>query len=228
MFARFALLASLLLILPATAWADCASDEDCKNGRFCVGGLCRDWAGQCFKDVDCEGSLICDTGRCSDGVKATPVKAVEVKTDGYDSDRGTFGERGAAGAGYSLTQDFKGSGFYMSYGFEQTSSKDEHQFDFPDLGFYMRVDRDAELKMRGQETLNRALGGRWLIGDGVNKVQVWFDGARIQLDINGERIGPVAITRKPGGRVGTWDIRVSGKRARVINLVVKPWDGRLD
>ncbi len=228
MFARLALLASLALLIPATASADCGSDSDCKNGRFCVGQICRDWAGECFKDVDCDGSLICDGGRCSDSSSKASSGSSQAKSTGFNSDRGSFGEDGAAGAGYTLTREFKGTGFYMSYGFEQTSGKDEHQFDFKDLGFYIRMDRDAELKIRGQESLNRGLGGLWRIGDGVNQVQVWFDGNRLQLDINGERIGPLPASRKPGRDVGTWAIRVNGKRARVIDLVVKPWDGSLE
>ncbi len=226
MFVRLALLASVLLILPGVASADCESDSDCKNGRFCVGGLCRDWAGQCFKDVDCEGSLVCEGGRCADGAAAKTTTAVEAK-GGYVAERGSFGERGAAGAGYSLSREFEGAGFYMSYGMEQTSGKDEHEFNFPDLGFYIRMDRDAELKIRGQETLNRGLGGLWRIGAGVNQVQVWFDGSRLQMDINGERIGPIQAARSPGPQVGTWEGKVRGSRSRVVDLGVKPWDGSL-
>lgn len=230
MLIRFALLVCTLCLIPTAAYADCGPDSDCKNGRSCIGGVCRDWAGQCFKDIDCEGSLVCEGGRCGDGAAVSqerPQATTPSKSD-YDSKRGTFGERGAPGAGYSLTREFDARGFYMAYDFEQSSGKDEHQFDFPEHGFYVRMDRDGELKLRGAETFNRRLGGLWRIGEGLNHVQVWFDGRKIQMDINGERIGPVLISRSPGRKVGTWDIRITGRHARVIGLVVTPWDGSLD
>lgn len=74
---RRALLLGLLLSvcgLPASAWAACASDDQCKHGRICVDGECAA-PGACEVDVDCTGDLICVEGQCTVAGQAAAAPA---------------------------------------------------------------------------------------------------------------------------------------------------------
>ncbi len=226
-----------LLLIPVPAQAQCTADEECKAGRFCLGGICRDWAGQCFKDVDCEGDLLCEAGRCAAEAAepATKAAAVEKKPAAKDPDApfsarvGTFDREDTDKISRRLSDEFDGKGFYLSYKFHQTRDDDEHELNFADLGFYYRFDIDRELKIKGEDSETERMR-RWKEedDDGPNEVQVWFDGKSILIDANGERLGPIHVAKYKRREVGRWRISITGSRAEIQDLVVKAWDGSLD
>jgi hypothetical protein len=232
-----------LLLIPIPANAQCAADEECKAGRFCLGGLCREWAGECFKDVDCEGDLLCERGRCSSAaapstvgaaaaVEAKPAAAAPAKADPnapFWARVGTFDREATDKISRRLSSEFEGKGFYLSYKFLQTRDDDEHEFVFSDLGFYFRFDIDKELKIKGEESDDKTLRSwREDDDDGPNEVQVWFDGRRILIDANGERLGPIEVSDKDRREVGRWKVSITGSKAEIQDLVVKAWDGSLE
>ncbi len=95
-----------------------------------------------------------------------------------------------------LTEEFKASGFVASYEIKYPRGSSEHQIHFPDLGFYFRVDRGGEVKIKGKDGLVRELDeDSWLIGkrSGWNEVQVRFDGDQLTAELNGVEVGPVAV-----------------------------------
>lgn len=230
-----------LLLIPTSASAQCKADDECKAGRFCLGGICQDWAGECFKDVDCEGDLLCNGGRCGGAdaayapqqtkeVESKPVETKPAKDPNapYSARVGTFDREDAETISERLTDEFKGKGFYLSYKFLQTRDDDEHEFVFSDLGFYYRFDIDQELKIKGEESKSKRMRS-WFEDDddGPNVVQVWFDGTSILIDANGERLGPIAASKYNRRTVGPWRIKITGSRAEIQDLVVKAWDGSL-
>ncbi len=230
-----------LLLVPVPANAQCTADEECKAGRFCLGGICREWAGECFKDVDCADDLLCEGGRCG----ATPVQAkaapIESKAPAekaapkadpnapFTARVGTFDREATDKISRRLSAEFEGSGFYLSYKFAQTRDDDEHEMVFSDLGFYYRFDIDRELKIKGEDSESKDLR-KWRedLDDGPNEVQVWFDGKYILIDANGERLGPIEASKYERREIGRWKISITGSRAEIQDLVVKAWDGSLE
>jgi hypothetical protein len=91
-----------------------------------------------------------------------------------------------------------GEGVELDYSFVTSSSGDEHEFVFDALGFYVRFDKGAELVIKGKEKYVTRLDN-WRVdrGGGANRVHMWFDGAGILLEVNGVRVGPVAVVRSP-------------------------------
>ncbi len=231
-----------LLMIPLPAQAQCTADEECKAGRFCLGGICRDWAGQCFKDVDCKGEMLCEGGLCvseaaaasssssREGDEKPAAKAAAKAPDGPFSARvGTFDREDTDKISRRLSDEFDGKGFYLSYKFLQTRDDDEHELVFSDLGFYYRFDIDQELKIKGEDSEKERLR-EWREDDddGPNEVQVWFDGKYILIDANGERVGPVEAAEHRRREVGRWRIKITGEDAEIQDLVVKAWDGSLE
>ena len=226
-----------LLLIPIPAQAQCKADEECKAGRFCLGGICREWAGQCFKDVDCDGALLCEAGRCTSEAAAAEQKKPAAATQPakrdpnapYSARVGTFDREDEDMISRRLTDEFVGRGFYLAYKFHQTRDDDEHELVFPDLGFYYRFDIDQELKIKGEDSESEKLRDwREDDDDGPNEVQVWFDGKYILIDANGERVGPVEAAKYDRRAVGRWEIEITGSRAEIQDLVVKAWDGKLE
>jgi hypothetical protein len=235
---RLVLTLFALLLIPASAQAQCKADDECKSGRFCLGGICQDWAGQCFKDVDCDGDWLCEGGRCTDGAAAQETKAEAkpaAKAATKDPDApfsarvGTFDREDTSKISRRLSSEFDGKGFYISYKFLQTRDDDEHEFVFSDLGFYFRFDIDQELKIKGEDSESTRLR-EWREddADGPNEVQVWFDGKALLIDANGERVGPIEASEHRRRAVGDWKIKITGGDAEIQDMVVKAWDGSLD
>lgn len=224
-----------LLLIPVPAQAQCTADEECKAGRFCLGGICRDWAGECFKDVDCKGELLCESGRCASEAEPVVEKKAEAKPAAtpdpnapFSARVGTFDREEADKISRRLTDEFEGKGFYLSYKFHQTRDDDEHEFVFSDLGFYYRFDIDRELKIKGEDSESEKMRD-WKEDDddGPNVVQVWFDGKHLLVDANGERLGPIEAAKYDRREVGRWKVSITGSRAEIQDLVVKAWDGKL-
>jgi hypothetical protein len=100
----------------------------------------------------------------------------------------------------------------------------EHQFNFPDYGFYVRFDPGGELRVKGAEMLRVGLGSDWLVGDpeNPNQVELRFDGKALVVVANGMEFGPVQVCDERPQRPGRWQIRLSDDRARITYLSIHP------
>jgi len=78
----------LLLAGCPPKYPKCDKDEHCKEGEFCVNGMCQ----QCRDDRDCGSGQLCNKGRCEAGCRSSDdcpggqvcqnEKCVPCKTDG--------------------------------------------------------------------------------------------------------------------------------------------------
>ena len=129
-----------------------------------------------------------------------------------------------------LTARWRAAGFHARYGVTCPNAESEHEIDFPDRDFYVRFGGNGELKVRGAERLTEKLRSDWLSGDvwESNLVELWYDGQKLLVVVNGVEFGPVTVTR--GGPVhepvGRWDITLSDARAEIQHFWIEPWQGR--
>jgi hypothetical protein len=116
--------------------------------------------------------------------------------------------------------------FHAQYSVYCPDGDTEHQFNFPDYGFYVRFDPGGELRVKGVQALRVGLGSDWLVGDSdhPNQVELRFDGKALVVVANGMEFGPVDVCDERPQRPGRWQIRLSDDRARITYLSIHPLD----
>lgn len=110
----------------------------------------------------------------------------------------------------------KGDDFYFGLG---EARWDDENLDLGDRSFTVVVDSD--------KLVSKAQSGSTFKFDqsGVeHEVQLWFDGARIAMRIDGEALGPLPARSIPNA--ASWFLELND-RARVWNLEALGWDGDL-
>ena len=125
-----------------------------------------------------------------------------------------------------LSTRWKMGSFHIRYVVACASREAFHAIEFPDLGISVTVDKGGELKIRAAERLNVRLRSDWLISDAgqVNQVEMWFDGVRLQIAVNGVEYGPLLARREaPLSQVGMWRILTSEEDLRITHFWVEPW-----
>jgi len=140
----------------------------------------------------------------------------------------TVEEGDARGVSERLTTEFRGTGFEARYEIRNSKKSSEHQFHFPDLGWYFRVDQGGELKVRGKETIQERLDAEtWLFGrrSGWNEVALRFDGTSVTAILNGSTRGPYAVGGEGDLAEGTeWRLSLDAG-AEIRDLRVLPIGG---
>ncbi len=127
-----------------------------------------------------------------------------------------------------VTRRWRAGSFHARYGVTCPNTDAEHWIDFPDADFYVRFDGTGELKVRGAERLTEKLRRDWLTGEGeLNLVELWYDGRKLLVVVNGVEFGPVTVRRSgdPSDLVGRWAFSLSDARAEIQHLWIEPWDG---
>ena len=129
-----------------------------------------------------------------------------------------------------LTSRWRAAGFHARYAVTCPGDDSAHEIDFPDQNFYVRFGGGGELKVRGSERLTEKLRSDWLSGDvwEANLVELWYDGQKLLVVVNGVEFGPVTVKR--GGQanepVGRWDITLSDPRSEIQHFWIERWQGR--
>ncbi len=123
-----------------------------------------------------------------------------------------------------VSERWHANSFHASFGVIVPSRRSELEFDFPDSGFLFRIDDDGELKIRGAERLTERLEADWVIGESgqPNFVELWFDGSKLKIAVNGVDFRPVVVRRgKPGEPLGAWKIRLSDPESEIQHLWIE-------
>ena len=127
-----------------------------------------------------------------------------------------------------ITTRWRGAGFHARYGVTCPNADAEHEIDFPDADFSVEFGSGGELKVRGAERLTEKLRRDWLVGEGeLNLVELWYDGRKLLVVVNGVEFGPVTVRRggDPADLIGRWNLTLSDARAEIQHLWIEPWDG---
>jgi len=125
-----------------------------------------------------------------------------------------------------LTARWRGAAFHARYGVTCPNPQAEHEIDFPDQDFYVRFGEGGELKVRGAERLTEKLRSDWLVGGvgQLNLVELWYDGRKLLVVVNGVEFGPVTVRRSRAEEpVGRWDITLSDPRAEIQHFWIERW-----
>jgi hypothetical protein len=214
----------LLLAGAATVQAGCESDGDCKGDRRCVDDACVD-PGVCAKDTDCPGEQVCVERACVAPTAPEPLPAAPQRFSWERVD-----STNSSQVSKELSDGFTSESFHITYEVRQRRPGEEHEFKFPSLGFYWRMDQGAELKFRGQESITTRLGLLWRVGPNAyaNRIEAMYDGRMVLLIINGQEFGPLEM-RKEGSHntLTRWNIYLRGVDAGLDQLVVKPFVGSI-
>lgn len=125
-----------------------------------------------------------------------------------------------------LSARWRAGGFHARYGVTCPNPQAEHEIDFPDQDFYVRFAEGSELKVRGSERLTEKLRSDWLVGGvgEMNLVELWYDGRKLLVVVNGVEFGPVTVRRgRDDEPVGRWDITLTDPRSEIQHLWIEPW-----
>lgn len=141
----------------------------------------------------------------------------------------------AAGlSGTSPGDGIQSEGFQLSYVIDAPSGSSEHTWHWPDQGFYVRIDRGGELKVRGKGMkTSKELGeDSWREGkkEEPNKVHIRFDGTYVSVSVNGDTFGPWDPSdgdgfEQPFGPDAEW--RLTLKDSTITDLKVARFTGKL-
>ena len=114
-----------------------------------------------------------------------------------------------------LTDTSSSDGFHLSYEASHPLAASEHELHI--LGRLMiRLDAGGELKIalanKGRPPSwperGRRLGARWLVGTGAagNKIELWYDGDLLVVQVNGLDFGPYRLGEL---EQGPWEVRLT-------------------
>ena len=129
-----------------------------------------------------------------------------------------------------LNRDFKSISWHLAYDITVRSKNEEHVFVFKDHDFWVRFDKGRELKVKGEDKAVKDLGDLWRVdrkGGAVNHVEMWFDGLKIAIEVNGRRLKPIRVRRRDPDAPSRWHIDLSEDDMQLDNLSVEPWSGEL-
>jgi hypothetical protein len=164
------------------------------------------------------------TALAGDAVPAAPAVAADVVPLKWN----TVGIDEIDDVNYTLTEQHKAESFHVKYEVRQMRRDEEHEFKFPSLGFYWRVDKGSVLKFRGPQEVNQRISKIWRVGKDAkpNKVEAWYDGREVLLMMNGNEFGPIEVRpRGNNNKLSRWKLSLMGTEVELLNLVVTPWEG---
>lgn len=110
-------------------------------------------------------------------------------------------------AGHTLDASLSGVACELRYTVVHPSREAEHQIRAKHLRFYVRVDENGELKVKGEEKLVQRLGSLWRMDGTPNQVVMRLDeGGALALEINGSPLPVVRVLSREtlaeaGGRI---------------------------
>ena len=125
-----------------------------------------------------------------------------------------------------LSESLRGWGWIASYRVSCPDPSTEHELNFPDKGFFFRVDKDRELKIVGQDELVTGLKRGWRCGGDAepNDVELRFDGERLTARLNDATFGPLWVRREGADEDRTrWKVILRGDDVVISDLALRPW-----
>jgi len=120
-------------------------------------------------------------------------------------------------------------GWHMRYAADFPDKATRWSLELPELGVVVRIDKGGELIIQGTSTRGKAKVkeslAEWRLGGRPNRVDLWFDGTRLKVEVNGQTVGPIEVSRFAPEGTTRWRLGMTEDSARMFDLRVEAFTG---